>query len=554
MSSQPNLEAEVRSAGAQRLAEKFFQTNLTALSQRQPDVADLLRQTPPPELIWLLGRDGSLTARDPARRWWSGSSLPLDVGRSLMKTLDFSGAVGLVLAPGSAGQIRAALEKLPAGRAIIAALPNAPAAVVALHCDDFSIDLAAERLWLVCGDDWSGQLARLLRDQPGLCVPQQYIRTGLLSETDQAVLIAKGNDVLSAETARRSTALGEIHARRSLFGRYLDTAAATKICVVTGSTFKLWELAAPTLAAIIANTQGWRRLDKDRPTTASPLALAAAAAECHAVLVADLYRADLPGVVPDDLPWITWATEPRFPAYPAKTDCDALLLADESWRPLAASSGWPNAHVAIAAWPSLIADSPRSTNAPLALIADAVIGEMPKKLRDFSSHLVLWQDIAAELAADPLAVGNQIDGYLSARISRLQIDPHSLDRELFKRALILPAWRRGIARALAAADIPVILFGDGWDDAEFANGWGGHVHSMDDLQRACRVSAGLIYPSPIVHKHPIHALGRPVLRPPAQLPALIRDARALLSGRIAPTPPPAASLSPALVLSLLKKP
>jgi hypothetical protein len=533
--------APAESAAPRRLAEQRLQANLAALAARQPLVAASLvdQDREISDLTWLFGRDGSLTARDAQGRWWGGSSLPLRVGRSLFAKLELNGPVGCLLAPATAGQIRAVLEKIAAEQAIIALLPRTDAALAALHCDDFSADIHAGRLWMVIGPQWQTQLPALLQQNPGLCVPQHYVRSGVGDEELTAGLIAAANPLLAAETARRTAAIDDIQ-RHAWSG---DTKTTDGICVVAGSKFSLDDLAGPALAVALCDAAGpWARLDISRPTSASPLILAQMAQNCRAVVAADLYRADLPAVVPDNVQWVTWATRPRFAPPAPGSPADAVLLADESWRAAARAAGWTGNRLLTAAWPSL-ADpnsAPPPANGPITLIADAPPADVPQQLQEFSSHGVLWEQIRAELLDDPFAAGEDVDAYLSSRIARLDIDAQTLNRGLFLATLILPAWRRGVARRMIQAGLTPALFGAGWD-GEFAAYCGGPITDLPSLRKAARQARAIVHPSPGAQPGFAAALGRPVARPH----------RALCGRCDTPAKNPAPPLSRHLILSLL---
>jgi hypothetical protein len=528
-------------------AERLFAANRGALARTQPEAAEQVksrraeRSDQLAELTWIFGRDGSLTARDVRGRWWGGSSLPLRVGRELMHSLESRGQVGCFLAPGTAGQLRAVLEKITPDQAIIAVLPDEVAALVLLHCVDFSAEMDARQLWLACGENWPQQLADLLRFNEGLCIPQQYIRTGLIEGEQLQQLLSIANGVFSTETARRQKRFQEP------LIRYV--AVSRRICVVAGSRFGLSDMAGPALAETLCTGDRFQRLDSSRPTSASPMALANAVAECEALVAPDLYRADLPGVVPDDVRWITWATQPRFAA-PAAAG-DVLLVIDERWRGDAIAAGWAADRVKVAAWPMLGGAAPTTHRGPLALIADVAPALPPERLKKYSSQSVLWEQITAELEANPWALGKDLDAYLNARITQLDIDTETLDRSLFLNGLIPSAWRRGAARSLANAKVPLKLYGTGWDsDSELAQHWAGPIASLQELRQAAAGAMALVYPSPIAQAHPVNSLGRPVIIAQRSA-AMLRQAQDALSGRLpAPAIPSAVLSEQAVLLSL----
>jgi hypothetical protein len=528
---------------AERAAERLYQTNSAALARSQPSLEQTLEQwrasheSQVAEWTWVFGRDGSLTARDGEGRWWGGTSLPLRVGQTLMHSLEQRGPVGCYLAPGTAGEIGAALEKIGPEQAIIAVIPDELAAVVALHCGDLAESISSGRLWLACGESWAAQLAELLRANEGLCVPQQYIRTGLIEEGQLSALLETANGVLSEETARRGRVLAGLREKRVRSGR---------VCVAGGSRFSLWDFAGLALSRTLCGGERFVHLDGSRPTSASPMALAAVAVQCDALVMADVYRADLPGVVPDDVKWITWATEPRFAAPSAEGD--GLLVADERWRKPAIAAGWAADRVRIAGWPMLGRAEPAPKGGALALIADAVIAPPPDRVKEYSSQAVLWEQIAAELESDPLVLGENIDAYLHSRMSRLDIEMEaSLDQTLFRNKLILPAWRRGVARLLIGAGLPLKLFGAGWEADER---WGGAVTSLEELMRALAGVAALVYPSPAIHAHAVSSLGRAVIYP-QRAAVMIHQANAALRGEFAAPAAPRAVLCEQAVLGLL---
>jgi len=533
---------------ASRKARQFFDANLAVLATTQPETARLLGEIIENQLTWLFARDGSLTARDECGRWWSGTSLPLRVGRTLLKTLELNCMVGCFLSPTSCGQIRAAMEKLAPWQSLLIVLPDATDAWVALHCDDFAAELIAGRLWLACGEHWARSLAEILKANPGLCLPQQYIRTALLSESDLATISGPANDVISIETARRALAIAELR------DRWRAPERIDRTCVVTSSRFALWNLADSALAGVF-DKEGENRIlfDKDSPKSASPLALAMTMENCGAMVAADLFRSDLAGVVSNDAPWITWVTQPRVGAFDAAAAKDRLLLADAEWLDAANDAGWPADRLDIATWPSLKVDTPVSRGLPIAMIADADLSPPPECLNKFSSQLVLWEQIAIELLRDPLVLGPDIDAYLTSRMNRLDMDGEKIDRDLFQRQLILPAWRRGIVRLLNHSGLSVVVFGSGWNKSdEFKPIWRGEMESIDDLTRAVSTAAALIYPSPAVHAHPIDSFNRPILRPARSSEQMIRQARNLLAGRNVPPTGGQAGLSAGLIWSIIR--
>src|SRR5437868_5493811 len=108
---------------AMRAAEENLARNLTALHKRQPALAQQVADLSP-EVEWLFGRDGALTARLADGHWWSGSSLPQRTAQSLLEKMDLRAPVTCFLSPTHAAQLRVTLDRLGENRALIAAVPD----------------------------------------------------------------------------------------------------------------------------------------------------------------------------------------------------------------------------------------------------------------------------------------------------------------------------------------------------------------------------------------------------------------------------------------------
>src|SRR5207248_671463 len=139
-----------------------------------------------------------------------------------------------------------------------------------------------------------------------------------------------------------------------------------RVCVLMASHFRLWDDAGCALRDALAPTAPagveFVTVDVDDPAAAGPLALAAAAAGCDAVVAADRSRADAPDVVHIDQPWVTWATQPaRLPPRTAAGPNDTLLVADPAWREEAVRRGWPAERVMAAGWPEQMQNGGPST-------------------------------------------------------------------------------------------------------------------------------------------------------------------------------------------------
>src|SRR6202012_5112329 len=102
-----------------------------------------------------------------------------------------------------------------------------------------------------------------------------FIRTSLLDDGEMSNFTTLAQQVISHETARRSEKQSEI------FSNGNGHAKTGKILVLAGSRVNVADLSNPALRKVLLeekNDPSFVEIDPDHPLTASPLALAEAAA------------------------------------------------------------------------------------------------------------------------------------------------------------------------------------------------------------------------------------------------------------------------------------
>jgi hypothetical protein len=512
------LETTHSTDTAARQAADNFRANLSALTSFQPTLQTQLLDADNSE-TWIYARDAYLTARSDAG-WLSGSSVPLRTARQLLQKLDLIGTLGCFLNPNHAAQIRAALEKIQPVQALVAVIPDPPSLRLLLHCDDFSAEIAAARLFFVAGPDWPDQLGALFKKHPGLPLPQQFLRTSLLDDADMSDLSTEAQRIISTETSRRSEQMPQILSHGE------NETRTGRTVVLAGSQFNLADLSNIALRqALPEDDRSFTAFDPDHPLTAGPLALAEAAADADALVAADLFRADLPNVISGRTAWLTWITTGRIAPPDAQGGRDGLLLADPAWQPDAINAGWPAARIRIAGWPQIVPPPPAGNSPPvLGLLTDTRTIEIPQKVKDFSSQLLLWEYVEDELSRDPLSLGDDPQRYLNSRMARFNIRDEKFERGLFLDHLIAPAYKRGLTLFLLKNGIRVALFGRRWNEmTEFKSCAMGPIENIAALARAVchcnailqpfpdRTAAAAGLPLPIIRTvglHPARLLGR----------------------------------------------
>lgn len=489
---------------ALRQARKNLSSNLSALDMKDEHLPAL-----PQDLEFVYARDGFLSARA-SDGWISGCSLPHRAAQAMCAKLRPNGILLCLLAPNHAGQIRAVLEKLTHEQALLVIIPQASTLHLILHCDDFGTELRSGRLWLVWGDDWTGQMEQIFTVQSGLVTPTQFIRLTTCDEATAQPLIAGAREVFSRVNADRAQRIAALRAS------YSPTKAVNGPLLVAGPMrFALWDDAPACLVQALSQTDDLELHIQDTglPTSCSTLALAEKAVGCSAMVCADLFRSDMPGVIPDPMPWITWVTTPRLAPPVVDAPRDRLLLADPAWIELARSVGWERSRLSTACWP--VVDLPEaSADSPhLALLSDVRGLEAPAELEDYSSHRVLWETLRHEIQQNPFCIRTDIQAFLNDWMHKVGIADDHFPRQRFIHELILPAYAISLARLLHHAGVPLRVYGRGWTQLEHLDVQACPIDTRAQLQQAVAHSTALVHPHPCGQAHPVHGFSRPVLGP-----------------------------------------
>ncbi|MGH7176676.1 MAG: hypothetical protein ACREJC_04785, partial [Tepidisphaeraceae bacterium] len=500
---------------AERFANRNLKRNLAALSRAQPRLCDVISRDP--ALEWVFGRDRSLTAWTTGGLWWSGCSVPTRAARAMLRKLDATGAVSCFLAPPTAASVRVALEAIRLEQAIIAVVPDPADVSVMFCCEDFSGAIEANRLWVAHGDAWANELRGLLDAHSGLAIPTRFIRLPCTDPDAVSLMIDAAQKVFSEVTATRACSLEESRRKRTS-----RTGVELGLCVAAPRRFRLWSDWGQILSDSLAGFAS-RFVDADDPLATSPLAIAQAACECRALLTVDACRSDAPGILPDDLPWITWITSGRIPSVDAAAPLDQLLLVDPADVELARSRGWPESRLTVAQPP--VRNCHATPGGHIAIIVDTFDLSPPADVEEYSSQRLLWEFVVAELRSDPFALDRNVDAYLNSRLAKFEIEPRAVDVAAMAARLVLPAWQRGLAHVLRESGMSLRIHGRGWDRIDaFAAIAPGEVCSREDLCGAIDAAGAILQITPGDRLTAVNFHGRLVLRAGTSRKAFLRDA------------------------------
>lgn len=493
---------------AQVQAAQNLSANLAALFKTQPELIQWVTgQTL--HMEWVFGRDRTLTAIDEFGQWWTGCSLPTLAAEETLKKLQIKGAVGCFLAPPHAAHLRVTLDRLRPEQAIVAIVPEYRDLAVLLHCENLTEAIQSHRLWFAAGPAWEVGLRSLFDCNVGLATPAQFIRTPDADTQIVQSMITTAQQIFADVSSARSARLQALAAQRNA-----TRTNQPRLCVVAPSRFRLWNDLGHTMTRIFETDARIETIpfDADDPLSSSPLALASALMQCNAILTANTARSDLPGLVPDSYPWLTWLTAGRIPSRALASSDDHLLAADSRLAQLALQSGWPKDRVHLAGWPmQAVATAGRETSR-IGLIADTFPLDTPEDLEEYSSHNILWEAIRSELSADPFKLSDPAS-YLRDRMRQAHVGEDAFPTARFIDRLIVPAYQQGIARFLLRSGVPLRLYGKGWQEmGEFAPHADGEVRSWEELVEIASNACALLHAWPVNASHPIDSIAVPLIR------------------------------------------
>ena len=422
------MRTPVSALPAAERARRNVDCNAAALGLTAPPLPD--------DVAWSDGLDGSMVARRDGKLV-GGTSMPRLVGESVTRDLVSAtaarGASLALVAPNTLGHVAAVARQLPTAGSVAAVWPDEASMWLALATDDVSDLLASGRVVPIGGVD--------------AIVPEARRRRGWALPT--VVHLPLDTEAVFGNGARDLTELVRAQLQEATRERRQELASRRQTpmlaiggtLVVAGSGGEAWELAGRALASAVPGDV----LDVDDARTASPLALADAAAGARAVIACDVTRGDLPGVLPDNVPVISWIACDRHPVAPVSRE-DGLLVADAAWRAKWIGAGWREDRVAIAGWPSLVGGDGVGRGVLFAWPERDLAP--PPRVAEYSSRAVLWNNIAAELANDPfrlVRLGGSIT-YLDGRVRSADVDLDADELGAWQRELVTPAFARGLGK------------------------------------------------------------------------------------------------------------
>ncbi|GIW75494.1 MAG: hypothetical protein KatS3mg104_0557 [Phycisphaerae bacterium] len=454
-----------------------------------------------PDLEWVRARDGSRTARfRSTQRLWGDCSVPRRSAEMMLRSLKLQGRLSCLLLPTHPHQVAVCLEKTPDPNGLIVILESESEWGVYTTCCDFSSE--AHRLFFA----WDvPSLSRIFEQNPGLPVPQQFIRLPVSDQSSCEKTIEWCQQVFSQVNQRQTDRLEQARAREIQTQRHLLT-------LVSGR-FQLWHDADRRLADLF----GEEVVDLDDVRHCASAYIAERASYTCGLLTTNVGRTSQPHLIRPDLPWICWATVGLIPEYVASCPRDGLVVIDPEWLPRAYSVGWPKDRVAVGQPDPLhYLGGDR-----LVLVYDLPDMTPPPEVVEYSSWRVVWDSIARELSCQPHRLAGDVTGYLERTRRRFGVPENDFPVQPFIQKIVEPAYAMGIARWLIQQSIPVHVWGKGWERVdEIRPYWNGPVENRSSLDQILITSGGLVDIF-LTEGHLSRYLGVPILKTVGRSPQRI---------------------------------
>lgn len=482
---------EEGSIPAERARRNWELAQATLMETRQQALAERLARVQLPPADWVLGRDGSLTARL-VEGWLAGTALPEAAAEQVMAGADATKPALCVVAPTHGQQLREMLDRIGPTQTIIAVWPDVTSAAWALRCVNFSASIREGRLWMVVGDgpeSAADALGELFGREPGLVVPATLYRPGDADAPDAERLLS-----VARETLARAHAAREARMREAARPAWVSVGSERHLVLVP-QRFQLWADAPhhlwSTLKAAGADLLAY---DTDHPRHASLLSLAHAVRGAKTIFSADTVRADFGEHLPTDRPWVSWITRPRIPV-PFRGGGDAVVLAEASWAGDWLEKGWPKERLSVGAWP--LRPMGEATSTEPVLIHDLADLSAPASVERYSTQRLLWEHLAEDLVRIPFLLHEQESPAHLVRRRAEVMGVVDAPIGLFVSGCVIPAYMRGIGRMLCRAGVHVRLFGTGWEtDAVTAPRSHGPVTSREQFKAICDEAPAVIFALP----------------------------------------------------------
>ena len=482
---------------------------------------------------WLPARDGALSGQINGH-WLAGCSVPKRSAEMMLRKYQFKGSVGCLLCPTHAHQIRTVFDRMDETQALIIILPENNVLSQILSCDDFSKELSASRLHFCLGMQWEQELIGLYQKHSGMSVPIQFIKLPIL---DAAVV----DPVIKAAQKIFSDLLTSTN-QRTLTARN-SWKSGDEFCIVAGNRFKLWNDAGWMLSEIFTS-EPQQRVNPDLPLESAAVLVAERAKNAKGIITTDLGRADSSDLIHPNMPWICWITRARIPTFVATSPRDGLVLCDPAWTKIAQAAGWPANRIRVGGYP---VSATAAKGQSISIIYDLPSLTAPADIQDYSSQRLIWEAVAHDLSQNPFAVGFDPTAYLQKVIQRNRLTDSQFPIQLFIDRIVIPAHILGVAQLLISKNMPVALYGSGWETHEKTKAFAkGAIQSRQDFNDAIASSKLLINHTLSNHFHPILAAGLPVVS------SAHMSADAFLRAIQAPAPvQPTALFTPSIVRELI---
>jgi len=424
----------------------------------------------------------------------------------IAKSLEITAQVSCLLDPQHAQMIRAVLEKLEDSKSLIVVIPDDLTSRIILGCADFSGPIGSHKMILVHGYDWAKQLDRLFDLRPGLPLPSQFVKLNALGGARFEELKSLAEKSLSNAATRRNHVTSLVRSQAEQPGNRQQS-----MCILGRSAWNIFDDAACHLLNLGIADNSVSVIDLADPVQTSTLALLTACQNADVLVAADWYRADQPGVIPERIAMITFASKLRVAQFDPTTR-NRLIAADCEIARCAIQSGWPAACVQIACEAPLTHQASEYHPKQVILMFDLPDLAPPKAISEVSTRKLVWDRVREEISADPFAARGAPVTYLTKLFGKLNVTAEPEVIDVMLNRLVHPQLAIATAAKLQDRVKNFSIRGRGWDRVEgVAAVWKGAIQTTANFVAATERASVLLDVWPGLASHRARRCGLPLV-------------------------------------------
>jgi hypothetical protein len=471
------------------MSSSILQSNLAAVRRWLPRVADAIEAASITS-DWQLttGTDGTATycrVQPDALEWLGRTSMPMASADALVVNMTPGTGNGVGLGIGTGYEWGAFLSQLSSNQVVFVFDPDAAAVKMALSVCDLGGALEAGRILILTGAAAGDELLALLDANTGVEPPGVIHPLPTIDAARRNALLAEAEGFIRQVVTRRGVGTAEAVAKLNAMQAPAEKERRLVLAIDQGGPMQR-PLRGAMHALATRHPEEIRELLIDHHAACSLLARVEAAIQAApAVVVSDLFRAQLgpcvpPGVavetwIPVTVPPIFWFGDSLAAQVAGGGSEDRVVCHSVEYQETLKQAGFARVDVVPMAIPAASVAAPAggiSIRSSVALLGDLLTMDADTHGMKLPSHQAVWNAARDLILEDPLAVHSGMAADLFRRAQTrvgVQIVDEPLTEVMLKairHVLSVSGVAIGLARLLCGSGIQVKCIGSGWNTPE----------------------------------------------------------------------------------------